>query len=108
MRSSGRFPTSSPPGDQGREREMSDPTGLIARIWTGAVRREDADAYAEYMLEMGVAGYVSTSGNRGVWMLRRDVDDRTEFTMFTLWDSYDAIRAFAGDDYEAAVFYPED
>jgi heme-degrading monooxygenase HmoA len=81
---------------------------MIARIWTGAVRREDADAYGEYMLETGVAGYKGTPGNRGVWMLRRDVDDRTEFTMFTLWESLDAIRAFAGDDYEAAVFYPED
>jgi heme-degrading monooxygenase HmoA len=81
---------------------------VIARIWTGAVRREDADAYADYMLETGVAGYERTPGNRGVWMLRRDVDDRTEFTMFTLWDSVEAIKAFAGEDYEAAVFYPED
>jgi heme-degrading monooxygenase HmoA len=81
---------------------------MIARIWTGAVRRADSDAYAEYMLETGVAAYQATPGNRGVWMLRRDVDDRTEFTMLTLWDSYDAIKAFAGDDYETAVFYPED
>lgn len=28
--------------------------------------------------------------------------------MFTLWDSYEAIKAFAGDDHETAVFYPED
>lgn len=82
---------------------------MIARTWKGAVRREDADAYAAYMRETGVAGYASTPGNRGVWMLRRDVgDDRTEFMMFTLWDSLDAVRRFAGDDYEQAVFYPED
>jgi heme-degrading monooxygenase HmoA len=41
-------------------------------------------------------------------MLRRDDDDRTEFITFTLWDSSDAIRAFAGDDIEKAVYYPED
>ena len=41
-------------------------------------------------------------------MLRRDVGDRTEFVMFTLWDSLEAVKAFAGDDYETAVFYPED
>jgi heme-degrading monooxygenase HmoA len=41
-------------------------------------------------------------------MLRRDVGERTEFVMFTLWDSLEAVRAFAGDDYETAVFYPED
>lgn len=81
---------------------------MIARIWTGAVRQEDGDVYAEYMRETGVAGYARTPGNRGVWMLRRNVDDRTEFVMFTLWDSLDAVRAFAGDDYETAVFYPED
>lgn len=81
---------------------------MIARIWTGAVRRQDGDAYAEYMRETGVAEYGRTPGNRGVWMLRRDTDDRTEFVMFTLWDSLDAVRAFAGDDYETAVFYPDD
>ena len=41
-------------------------------------------------------------------MLRRDVDDKTEFVMFTLWDSLEAVKSFAGEDYERAVFYPED
>ena len=36
------------------------------------------------------------------------VDGRTEFVMFTLWDSLEAVRGFAGDDPETAVFYPED
>jgi len=81
---------------------------MIARIWRGAVRKQDGDAYAEYMQDTGVAGYARTPGNRGVWMLRRDAGDRTEFLMFTLWDSIDAIKAFAGEDYETAVFYPED
>jgi heme-degrading monooxygenase HmoA len=81
---------------------------MIARIWTGAVRQVDGDAYAEYMRETGVAGYMAIPGNRGVWMLRRDVEDRAEFVMFTLWDSLDAVKAFAGEDYETAVFYPED
>lgn len=81
---------------------------MIARVWKGAVRREDADAYAEYMRGTGIAGYESTPGNHGAWMLRRDDGDLTEFVMFTLWESLDALRAFAGDDYETAVFYPED
>jgi heme-degrading monooxygenase HmoA len=81
---------------------------MIARIWKGAVRQQDGDAYTQYMQGTGVAGYAKRPGNRGVWMLRRDVDDRTEFVMFTLWDSLEAVRAFAGDDYETAVFYPED
>jgi len=81
---------------------------MIARIWRGAVRPSDGDAYAEYMQRTGVAGYAATDGNRGVWMLRRDVGELTEFVMFTLWDSIDAIRGFAGEAYETAVFYPED
>jgi heme-degrading monooxygenase HmoA len=81
---------------------------MIARIWKGAVRRRDGDAYARYMQDTGVAGYAGTPGNQGVWMLRRDVGDRTEFVMFTLWDSMEAVKAFAGDDPGTAVFYPED
>jgi heme-degrading monooxygenase HmoA len=81
---------------------------MIARIWKGAVRSRDGDSYADYMRETGIAGYVQTPGNRGAWMLRRDLDDSVEFVMFTLWDSIDAVKAFAGPDYETAVFYPED
>ena len=35
-------------------------------------------------------------------------DGRTEFLTFSLWESVDAIRAFAGDDIETAVYYPDD
>jgi heme-degrading monooxygenase HmoA len=81
---------------------------MIARIWRGAVAEADGDAYAEYMAATGLAGYTSTTGNHGAWMLRRDVGGTTEFVMFTLWESMDAIKAFAGEDPEVAVFYPED
>jgi heme-degrading monooxygenase HmoA len=81
---------------------------MIARIWRGVVRRKDGDAYAEYIRETGLAGYAATPGNRGVWLLRRDAGVRTEFVTFTLWVSLEAIRAFAGDDVESAVYYPED
>ena len=81
---------------------------MIARAWSGAVRRADADEYADYIRETGFAEYGRTPGNRGAWMLRRDEGGRTEFITYSLWDSYDAIRGFAGDDIEAAVLYPED
>ena len=41
-------------------------------------------------------------------MLRRDLDDRCEFLMISVWESMDSIRAFAGDEPGRAVFYPED
>jgi heme-degrading monooxygenase HmoA len=81
---------------------------VIARTWTGVVLRADADAYADYIRETGFAEYGRTAGNRGAWMLRRDDGDRTEFITLSLWDSVDAIKAFAGEDIEAAVLYPED
>jgi heme-degrading monooxygenase HmoA len=81
---------------------------MMARIWRGVVRRADADEYAQYIRDTGFTAYAATAGNRGAWMLRRDEEDRTEFLTFSLWDSVDAIRAFAGDDIETAVYYPED
>jgi heme-degrading monooxygenase HmoA len=81
---------------------------MIARIWKGAVRRDDGNAYAEYMRRTGMAGYQDTPGNLGAWMLRRDVDDRSEFVMFSLWESMESITTFAGDDPNQAVFYPDD
>ena len=81
---------------------------MIARIWRGVVRTQDADAYVEYIRDTGLREYATTPGNHGAWMLRRTDGDRTEVVTFSLWESYEAIRAFAGDDPEAAVFYPED
>lgn len=72
------------------------------------MRSEDADAYAEYMQGTGVAEYAQTSGNRGTYMLRRDRGERCEFVMVTFWESLEAVKRFAGDDHETAVFYPED
>ena len=81
---------------------------MIARTWQGAVRREDGDVYSAYLHETGVADYAATEGNRGVWMLRQDDGELTRFLMFTLWDSMEAVRRFAGDDAETGVFYPRD
>jgi heme-degrading monooxygenase HmoA len=81
---------------------------MIARVWRGVVAAQDGDAYAAYMQDTGIAGYAATPGNQGVWMLRRAVDEGEEFMMFTLWDSLDAVKAFAGEDFETAVFYAED
>jgi heme-degrading monooxygenase HmoA len=81
---------------------------MIARIWTGATRESDKDRYYEYLKKTGLKEYASIPGNRGVWTLRRVADGKCVFTLISFWDSWDAIEAFAGDDYEKAVFYPED
>ncbi len=81
---------------------------MIARIWKGVVREADKDIYHEYLKKTGLNEYASTPGNRGVYTLRRVSEGKCEFLLLTLWDSWDATKAFAGSDYEKAVYYPED
>jgi heme-degrading monooxygenase HmoA len=81
---------------------------VIARTWRGWTSADDADRYAGYVNETGVQGLAGTVGNRGVYMLRRIEGNRAEFIVLSLWESLDAIKAFAGDDIEKAVFYPRD
>ena len=68
----------------------------------------DKDTYFDYLQKTGLKAYASVPGNRGVWTLRRVTEGKCEFTLISLWDSLEAIKAFAGPDYENAVFYPED
>ena len=82
---------------------------MLARMWRGRVRTSDRDAYVDYIERTGMAEYRRTPGNRGAYMLARELDDdRTEIITLSFWDSAEAIRGFAGDDIEQAVFYPED
>jgi hypothetical protein len=64
---------------------------MIARIWRGVVRLDDADEYTDYIRDTGFTEYAETSGNRGAWMLRRDQGDRTDFLTLSLWENVDAI-----------------
>ena len=81
---------------------------MIARTWRGATTALDGDRYVRYLDETGVAECRATKGNRGVFVLRRLVDERAEFLFVSLWESMDSVRAFAGPEPEVAVFYPED
>jgi heme-degrading monooxygenase HmoA len=81
---------------------------VIARIWHGRVPADKADRYHQYLLETGIADYRATPGNRGVYVMRWFDADVAHYELLTLWDSIDAIKAFAGDDYDLARYYPED
>ena len=81
---------------------------MIARIWRGWTRPEDTEAYAEYILATGIAEYEAMPGNRGAYLISRPDGNRTEFLTVSFWDNHDAIVAFAGEDIDRAVFYPED
>ena len=81
---------------------------MIARVWHGETAAEDGDAYAAYIEETGMTNARKISGSRGTLVLRRTDGDRTEFKTVLLFDSLEDVQAFAGDDIEKAVFYPED
>jgi heme-degrading monooxygenase HmoA len=83
---------------------------MIARIWHGATRLADGDIYAGHLLgeDSRISDYTDVHGNLGAWVLRRDGDERAEFMMFSLWDSMEAIKGYAGDVPEKAVFYEKD
>ena len=82
---------------------------MISRVWHGWTNRKNADAYEKLLrteIFAGIAGR-SIQGYRGIHLLRRDVDDGVEFVTIMWFDSLDAVRAFAGEDYEVAVVPPK-
>lgn len=81
---------------------------MIARIWRGLTREADKDTYFNYLQQTGLKEYTATPGNRGVWVLCRLREGEAESLLISLWESYEAIQAFAGPNYQDAVYYPED
>jgi len=82
--------------------------GMIARIWRGITPESKADQYLDYLKATGVKDLEATQGNQGVFVLRSVSNGKAEFLLASFWESFDAIRRFAGDDVETAVYYPED
>jgi heme-degrading monooxygenase HmoA len=81
---------------------------LIARIWRGQTLAERAEEYTSYLDEAGVRKIAAIPGNRGVQMLRAANGAFVEFQVLSYWDSFDAIKRFAGDDYEKVNHLPRD
>jgi heme-degrading monooxygenase HmoA len=76
---------------------------MIARTWHGYAKPEHADAYEALLKPEVLPGISKVKGYRGAYLLRRKLENEVEFITILLWDSIDAIRAVAGDDYETAV-----
>jgi len=81
---------------------------MIARVWTGTTPGAKSERYLDYLEKTGVKECRETPGNRGVYVLRRVGEGRAEFLFISLWESVEAIRAFAGGDIDKAVYFPED
>ena len=81
---------------------------MIMRVWRGITPKEQADAYLEHLQQTALPALAGQPGQRGAWVLRRVQGDRCEIVLLSLWDSLDAVRAFAGDQPERAVYFAED
>jgi heme-degrading monooxygenase HmoA len=80
---------------------------MIARLWRGwAANQQNADLYEEFLRSTFLPTLKEIDGYHGVSVLRRNVEDEIEFVTVTRFSSVDAIRKFAGDDYEAAHVAP--
>lgn len=81
---------------------------MIARSWHGRVRAAQSDEYYGYMSRTGLADYAASPGNRAIIVQQWTEGDVSHFLLTTFWDSIEDIKRFAGDDYTAARYYPED
>ncbi|ELY4003008.1 hypothetical protein SMY28_003499 [Cronobacter dublinensis] len=81
---------------------------MIVRTWHGCVPREHADDFAVHLQKTGVEHAQRTPGNQGAFVPHETQGDWAHFFLATYWDSLCAIKAFAGDDYQVAVTYPDD
>lgn len=78
---------------------------MISRIWHGWTTPGNADKY-EALLKEEIFVSIQNQrihGFKSIQLLRREVGEEVEFVTIMLFDSLDAVRAFAGENYETAV-----
>ena len=82
---------------------------MILRKWTARIRTADVDEYVAYIVDTGAAHYAATPGNLGFQILTRALPEGvTEISTVSWWTDIAAVKAFAGEDYQRAQYYPED
>ena len=82
---------------------------MICRIWRGWTTPDNADAYQTIVRDEVMPEIVSRGigGLKHYDLMRRDAGDEVEFTTIMWFDDLDAVRAFVGEDYEAAHVPPK-
>ena len=78
---------------------------MISRIWHGWTTPGNADKYENLLKKEIFVGIHNRHirGFKSIQLLRRNVGNEVEFVTIMLLDSLDAVREFAGEDYEACV-----
>jgi heme-degrading monooxygenase HmoA len=80
---------------------------MIERVWSARTTREGAVRYADHFRQVVVPELSAIAGYRGARLLERELDGRIEVVVVTRWHSLDAIRAFAGEEFDRAVVHDE-
>ncbi len=82
---------------------------MISRIWHGWTTPEHADIYENLLKTEIFPGIASknVSGYRGIQLFRRPLDSEIEFITIMWFESWDAVKQFAGEDYEKAYVPPK-
>ena len=77
---------------------------MIRRIWHGWTTPGNADRYEALLKEEIFVGIQERQiqGFKGIQLLRREVGAEVEFMTIMAFDSWEAVREFAGEDYVAA------
>lgn len=82
---------------------------MIARIWHGWTTPENADKY-EGLLKNEVFPSIenkNVKGYRKISLYKRVVANEVEFITLMLFDDMEAVKEFAGEDYEKAYVPPK-
>lgn len=80
---------------------------MIARVWKGWTKTWNADAYEKLLRETVYPGLRKLNGYHGGYILRKNGKDESEFVTVNFFESLEAVKAFAGPQYESPVFEPE-
>jgi heme-degrading monooxygenase HmoA len=78
---------------------------MIARIWHGYTTLSNADAYEALLREEIFKGIINKNiaGFIRIQLLRRTLAEEVEFITLMHFDHLQAVKDFAGPDYEKAV-----
>jgi heme-degrading monooxygenase HmoA len=79
---------------------------MISRHWIGIVKTEKVADYLAHLDATVFPNLSKIDGLKNSYYLKRPVKEGMEFLIVTEWESVDAIKIFAGEDYEKSVVDP--
>ncbi len=80
---------------------------MIARMWKGWTSKDNADNYERFVSDVIFPGLKKINGYLGGYIFRKNGETECEFVITNLFESLEAVKEFAGKNYETAVIEPE-